>query len=133
MTIKQAMSIPTGIDPAPFWAYFFLYSSEETYMSSLISFDKIQARHFHSTKRFIDDFCVINDVGKFERCIFNTYHKELEIKVEHQGDHVTFLNFDITIKEGTLIYKLFDKRDSFYFSLVRMPHIESKIPQNIFY
>ena len=54
-------------------------------------------------------------------------------KIEHQGDHPTFLNLDITIKEGTFIYKLFDKRDSFPFSIVRMPHIENNIPPNSFY
>ena len=45
--------------------------------------------------------------------------------VEHQGYQATFLNFDITVKEGTFIYKLFDKRDSFPFLIVRMPHVES--------
>ena len=40
MTMKQAMSIPVEIDPAPFWANLFLYSYEEEYMSSLISSDK---------------------------------------------------------------------------------------------
>ena len=43
------------------------------------------------------------------------------------------MNLDITIKEGTFEYELFDKRDSFPFSTVRIPHIESNIPQNIFY
>ena len=38
----------------------------------------------------------------------------------------------MTIKEGTFEYKLFDKRDSFPFSTVRMPHIEGNMPQNIF-
>ena len=36
------------------------------------------------------------------------YPKEVELNVEHQGDHATFLNFDITIKEETFTYKLFD-------------------------
>ena len=60
-------------------------------------------------------------------------HKELKLKVEHQGDHARFLNLDITIKEGTCIYKLFDIINSFLFSTVRMPYIESNIPQNLFY
>ena len=34
--------------------------------------------------------------------------------------------------EGTFIYKLFDKRDSFLFLIEKTPHIESNIPQNIF-
>ena len=42
-------------------------------------------------------------------------------------------NLNIIIKEGTIIYKLFGKRDCFPFSIVRMSHIESNIPQNAFY
>ena len=60
--------------------------------------------------------------------ICDIYPKELELKVEHQGDYVTFLNLDITIREGTVIYNLFEKRHSFPFSVVRMSHIESNIP-----
>ena len=42
-------------------------------------------------------------------------------------------NLNIIIKEGTIIYKLFGKRDCFPFSIVRMSHIESNIPLNVFY
>ena len=31
------------------------------------------------------------------------YIKELEFKVEHQGDNATFLSLDVTMKEGTFI------------------------------
>ena len=53
--------------------------------------------------------------------------------MEHSGSHATFLNLDITIKDGIFIYKLFDKRDAFPFSIVRMPHMDSNIPESIFY
>ena len=76
-------------------------------MSSLISSDKIKARHFHSLKRFIDDLCAINDGGEFERSICNIYPKELGLKFEHQGDRATLLNLGIIIKEKTFIFKFF--------------------------
>ena len=50
---RQKISIPMGIDPAPFWANLFLYTYENECMSELISNDKVKARHFHTTKRFI--------------------------------------------------------------------------------
>ena len=133
LTMKKAIRIPMGIDPTQFWANLFLYSYENQCMSSLISSDKIKARHFHSTKHFIDDLCAINDDGDFGRSICNIYPKELESKVEQQRDHATFLNLDVTIKNGAFLYKSLDKRDLFPFSVVRMPHIESNITQNIFY
>ena len=96
VTTKPAISM--GIDPAPFWANPFLYSYEEEYMSSLISSDKIKGRHFHSTKRFTDDLCAINDDGEFERSICEIYPRVVELKFEYQGDQTIFLNLNITIK-----------------------------------
>ncbi len=133
VVLRQAIGIPMGIDPAPFWANLFLYRYEERYMTELISSDKKKARHFHSTKRFIDDLCAINDGGLFGNVYKEIYPEELELKLEHSGLHASFLNLDITIREGKFVYKLFDKRDTFPFSIVRMPHINSNIPSSIFY
>ena len=44
------------------------------------------------------------------RSICVIFSKDLELKVEFQGDHATFLNMDITIKEGTFTYKSLDKK-----------------------
>ena len=131
--LRQAIGIPMGIDPAPFWANLFLYSYENTYMTDLIASDKRKARHFHSTKRFIDDLCALNDGGEFGRVYKDIYPNELDLKVEHSGSHASFLNLDITIRDGLFVYKLFDKRDDFPFSIVRMPYISSNIPESIFY
>ena len=133
ITLKQDIGIPMGIDPAPFWANLFLYTYEEAYVSSLIKNDKIKARHFHSTNRFIDDLCALNDGGEFGKSYKDVYPDELELKVEHSGSHATFLNLDISIVDGKFIYKLYDKRDDFPFFIVRMPHMNSNIPSNIFY
>jgi len=129
----QAIGIPMGIDPAPFWANLFLYQYEQRYMKDLIINDKIKARHFHSTNRFIDDLCALNDGGLFGRVCSDIYPEELELKRENAGTHGTFLNLDITIIEGKFVYKLFDKRDAFPFTIVRMPHFDSNIPESIFY
>ena len=63
----------------------------------------------------MDYLCIRNDVGEFEKSICDMYPKELEIKVEYQNNHATFLNLDGAIKEGTFVYKLFDKKHSFSF------------------
>ena len=87
-TMKQAIGIPNH----------FLYSYEE---QQYIYSDKIKARDFYSTRYLIDNVYAINDGREFGRSIYVTYPKELEIKVEDQGDHVMFSNLDRTIKEGT--------------------------------
>ena len=62
------------------------------------------------------------------------YHpKELELKVEQQGNHASFLDYDIKIEDRILVYKLFEKRDNFSFFIVRMLHMSSNIPSTIFY
>ena len=95
--MKQSIDIPMGIDSALFWANLFLYSYEEEYMSVLISSDKIKARHFHSTKCFIDDLVGINFGGEFGRSFCDIYPKEQKLNLEQQGNHATILNLDITI------------------------------------
>ena len=99
------------IDSAPFWANILLYSYEEEYLSSLISSDKIKVRRFHSTKRFIDDLCTINDSGEFVRSICDIYPKELELRIEYRIDHAMFsrrklLYISVLIKETPFSFLL---------------------------
>ena len=133
IVMRQKIGIPMGIDPAPFWANLFLYTYEHSYINQLIKEDRVKAKHFHSTFRFIDDLCTINDGGEFGRVFKDIYPDELELKVEHEGDSASFLNLDIRVEEGQFVYKLYDKRDAFPFSIVRMPHLCSNIPKKIFY
>ena len=102
------------------------------FISWVISPDKVKARHFHSAKHFIDNICGINDGRESKRYICEIHPIELEIKIEHQSDHATFLHLNIVIKERTFVWKLLDKRDSFLFSVVRTLHIESNNHQHIF-
>ena len=130
---QQIIGIPMGIDPAPFWANLFLYFYENKYIQSLISSGSKQAFLYHGIMRFIDDLCAINDNLEFNGSFKDIYPPELELKVEHLGNHATFLDIDIKIANGKFIYKLFDKRDQFPFFIVRMPHLLSNIPSSIFY
>ena len=122
--LKQKISIPMGIDPAPLWPNLFLYADENEYMSELVSNDKVKVRYFHATERFIDDLGTFNDVVVFNHVYKDIYRRELQLKVEHSGTHATFLNLDITVKDdGMFIYKHFDKRNTFPFFIVCMPYI----------
>ena len=62
--------MPMGIDPAPFWANIYLYSYESKYITNLTKNNiskenKILAKKFHATSRFIDDLLALNDGGEF--------------------------------------------------------------------
>ena len=58
---------------------------------------------------------------------------ELELKKEHGDIHVSFLDLDISIQGRSFNTSLYDKRDSFPFSIVRMPFKCSNMPSKIFY
>ena len=77
--------------------------------------------------------CAINDGGEFGYTNSEIYAKEVELKPENQGTNVSFLHLDINIVDGKFVYKLYDKRDSFPFFILRRPHTDSNIPNNIFY
>ena len=133
MIFKQDIGIPMGIDPAPFWANLFLYSYESKYIQSLVSEGSPLVYKFSGTRRFIDDLCALNDGEEFAKHCKEIYPAELDLKVEHQGSHASFLDLDITVVDGTFVYKMYDKRDQFPFFIVRMPHRSSNIPSYIFY
>ena len=122
-----------GIDPAPFWANLYLYFYEDKFITALISTDKVRARKFLNAMRFIDDECNLNDSKEFSRSFLEIYPSHLQLKREHEGVHATFLELDISVDNDIFVYKLFDKRDDFPFSIVRMPDLTGNIPSNMFY
>ena len=133
LLIRQSIGIPMGIDPAPFWANLYLYFYENKFMVYLISNDKARARKFLNAFRFIDDECNLNDSSEFSKSFLEIYPQHLQLKCEHRGVHATFLELDITAEDNIFIYKLFDKRDDFPFSIVRMPDLTGNIPSTMFY
>ena len=50
-------------------------------MPERISNDKVKARHFHITKRFIDDLGNLNDEGVFNDVYKDIFPPELQLKV----------------------------------------------------
>ena len=102
-------------------------------MAELILNNKIKARHFYSTKRFIDNLYAITGDGEFRHNHAEIYSKKLQLRPEHQDTYVSFLNLGIHIVDGKCVRKLYDKRDSFPFFIVRIPHIDSNMFISMFY
>ena len=93
---------------------------------------KISARKVCNIFRFTDDFNSINDIGGFESSYSNIYPKEVD-KENTDKHNDSFLELDIKIKDGKFHFSLFDKRDSFPFSDVRMADKQSNIPSSMVY
>ena len=132
--LRQVIGIPMGSDPAPFFANLFLYHYERKWMLQLKRKDIHRARKFGNVFRFIDDLNAMNDSGEFAANFRSIYPPELELSKENKSDNrASFLDLDISLNGGTFEVGLFDKRDAFPFSIVRMPYKDSNIPSSIFY
>ena len=133
-TFRQVVGIPMGSDPAPFMANLFLYFYENKWIQKTKRTNLRNARMFGNTFRFIDDLMAINDDGLFESYYQEIYPPELELKKENVGNReATFLDLNIVINNNTFQVSLYDKRDSFPFTIVRMPYHSSNMPSKIFY
>ena len=96
--------------------------------------DLSRARRFGNTFRFIDDLNAINDGGEFERCYRDIYPEEMELgKENNSNQEATFLDLNISISNKKFLVGLYDKRNFFPFSIVRMPYADSNMPSKIFY
>ena len=131
---QQIIGIPMGSDPAPFFANLFLYFYESKYLRMLQRSDLRKARRFSNVFRFIDDLIAINDWKEFEKCFKDIYTTELELGKENSGDQsATFLDLHVVISDNKFHIDLYDKRDGFPFSIVRLPYLQSNLPSVIFY
>ena len=95
--------------------------------------DPIRARRYKHAVRFIDDQYNLNDSGQFKISHHAIYPPELQVKCEHEGQHATFLELDISVQDGGFVYKLFDKRDDFPFFLSLECQISLVTSQIIFF
>ena len=123
-----------GSDPASFFANLFLYFYESKWMNELKKDDLIKARKLCNIFRFIGDLNSINDGGEFESNYSNIYPEELQLGQENTDKHeASLLDLNIKIKDGKFQFSLFDKRDSFPFSIVRMPDKSGYVSSSIVY
>ena len=134
IVFKQVIGIPMGTDPAPFMANLFLYHYENKFIKELKETDRVAARKFGHIWRYIDDLGAVNDDKMFENNISKIYPPELELKKENTGYlNASLLELDIRIIKDKFSLKLYDKRDDFGFSIVRMPYASNNMPFSIFY
>ena len=131
---RQIIGIPMGSDPAPFMANLFLYFYENKFILEIKKTDIARAKRFSYVFRFIDDLNSLNDWDEFLNSHKDIYPPELELGKENDDpSQASFLDLDIKVEDGQFIYSQYDKRDSFPFSIVRLPYKCSNIPSNMFY
>ena len=132
-TFRQAIGIPMGSDPAPFFANLFLSYFEWQYMKNLNKENNILAHKFNYTFRYIDDLITINSLDHFDKSIEKIYPTELKLKNKSSSSYeATFLDLHIKVENSRFSTRLYDKRDDFNFHVVRMPFKNSLMPTKMF-
>ena len=120
-----------GTNCAPLLADLFLYSYEAEFVQKLLSNkQKTRSASFNFTFRYIDDVLSINN-RSFHDHLHTIQPSELEIKeTTETSTPASYLDLLLSMTDGTLSTKLYDKRDDFVFRIVNLPYICSNIPES---
>ena len=130
---RQIVGIPMGTNCAPLVADLFLFCYERDFMLSLSDnnqADIIEA--FNSTSRYLDDLLNI-DNAYFEQMVGQIYPTELQLNKANSSDTETpFLDLNLSITNGIVSSKIYDKRDDFNFEIVNFPFLDGDVPHSLF-
>lgn len=127
---RQVIGIPMGTNCAPLIADLFLYCYESQFMAKL---QQDPNKHhlietFNHTYRYLDDILALNN-PTFSNFINDIYPKELTLNKANSTDsRCPFLDLDLSIINGRLHTKVYDKRDDFSFPIVNFPFLEGDVP-----
>ena len=127
---RQVIGIPMGTNCAPLVADLFLFCYERDFrlgLNPISQYEVITA--FNDTSRYLDDIFNIDNLY-FDSMIPSIYPKELKlIKANISDDSAAFLDLDISINNGKISTKIYDKRDDFDFNIVNYPHLDGDVPR----
>ena len=128
---RQIVGIPMGTNCDPLVADMFLFCYERDLMLSLSDnnqTDIIEA--IKSTSRYLDDLLNI-DNPYFEQMVGQIYPTELQLNKANSSDtEAPFLDLNLSITNGIVSSKMYDKRDDFNFELVNFPLFDGDVPRS---
>ena len=93
--------------------------------------DVIEA--FNSTSRYLDDLLNINN-PYFEGVVNQIYPSELQLNKANISDtEAPFLDLHLSVANGFVSSKIYDKRDDFDFDIVNLPFLDGDVPRRASY
>ena len=85
---------------------------------------------FKSTSRYLDDLLNI-DNPYFEGMVNRIYPPELQLNKANTSDtEAPFLDLHLSISNGFVSSKIYDKRDDFDFDIVNFPFLDGDVPRS---
>ena len=121
-----------GTNCAPLVADMFLFCYERDFMKSLSpenQADIIEA--FNSASRYLDGLLNIDNIY-FEQIVNRIYPAELQLNKANSSDtEAPFLDLNLSISNGTVSTKIYDKRVDF--DIVNFPFLDGDVPRRTSY
>ena len=88
---------------------------------------------FKSTSKYLDDLLNI-DNPYFEGMVNRMYSHELQLNKANTSDtEAPFLDMHLSISNGFVSSKIYDKRDDFDFDIVNFPFLDGDVPRSTSY
>ena len=119
-----------------FVADLFLFCYERDFMKDLSSDNQADViKAFNSTSRYLDDLLNI-DNPYFEGMVNQIYPSELQLNKANTLDtEAPFLDLHLSISNGFVSSKIYDKRDDFDFDIhvVNFPFLDGDVPRRPYY
>ena len=85
---------------------------------------------FNSTSRYLDDLFNI-DNPYFEQMVGQIYPAELQLNKANSSDtEARFLDLNLSLSNGIVSSKIYDKRDDFNFEIVNFPFLDGDVPRS---
>ena len=123
-----------GTNCAPLVADLFLFCYERDFMTSLSDVkiaEIIEA--FKSTSRYLDDL-LNTDNPYFKGMVNGIYLPELQLNKANTSDtEAPFLDLRLSISNGFVSSKIYDKRDDFDFDIVNFSFLDGDVPRSTSY
>ena len=131
---RQIVGIPMGINCASLLADLFLFFYKRDYMTSLSDVKQAEIiEAFKSTSRYLDDLLNIDNTY-FEGMVSHTYPPELQLnKANTSETEAPFLDLHLSVSNGFVSSKIYDKRDDFDFDIVNFPFLDGDVPRSTSY
>ena len=131
---RQIVGIPMGTNCAPLIADLFLFCYERDFMTSLSDIKQgeiIEA--FKSTSRYLDHLLNI-DNPYFEGMVNRIFPPKLQLNKAYTSDtEAPFLDLHLSISNGFVSSKMYDKRDDFDFDILNFLFFDGDVPRSTSY
>ena len=126
---RQILGIPMGTNCAPLAADLFLFCYERDFMKHLSYNQADVFKAFKSTSRYFDDLLNI-DNPYFEGMVNQIYPPELQLNKTYTSDiEAPYLDLHMSISNGFVSAKIYNKRDDFDFDIVNFPFLDGDVPR----